>query len=180
MPYNYEPGKVTHVNDAGAVDSEIQFLPPQGERAFQIISAYFTPGTNTQKIQNTMMQMVMDSMRASLWSVIDKVDGKPYRMQGNDPESGFDVGGLIQYIYNHIYGVSFPINVQKQWQTVDAVTVDTAMPGDLVFWGTELLITNAGVYLGGGCYITVDLLGDGVVIQPISSTWLPDFVGSLR
>ncbi|SUP52741.1 Uncharacterised protein [Weissella viridescens] len=115
MAYKMEPGRVIHTNDYDEVDSEIVFKAPDGENAFEIVSAYFTPGTRTQKIQNTMMQMVMDSMRANLSDVVQRVLGKPYQLRGNRPETGFDVGGLIQYIYN-IYGVSFSNDVKNNWQ----------------------------------------------------------------
>lgn len=180
MAYKMEPGRVIHTNDYDEVDSEIVFKAPDGENAFEIVSAYFTPGTRTQKIQNTMMQMVMDSMRANLWDVVQRVLGKPYQLRGNRPETGFYVGGLIQYIYNNIYGVSFSNDVKKQLASVQHLPLNEAMPGDLLFWGTPDLISNAGVYLGGGRYLTVDLMGGIVMIQTVSKTWEPDFVGSLR
>ncbi|WP_307994972.1 NlpC/P60 family protein, partial [uncultured Weissella sp.] len=64
--------------------------------------------------------------------------------------------------------------------SVQHLPLNEAMPGDLLFWGTPDLISNAGVYLGGGRYLTVDLMGGIVMIQTVSKTWEPDFVGSLR
>ncbi|MBM7616658.1 hypothetical protein JOC36_000191 [Weissella uvarum] len=180
MSYQIEPGRVVHLNDANEVDSEIEFRPPEGERAFEIISAYFTPGTNTQKIQNDMMQLVMDSMRDQLWAVVETVLGKPYHLQGNRLDTGFDIAGLIQYVYNHIYGVSFPLDLKTQLDRVQHVSLAEAMPGDLLFWGTPALITNAGVYLGHAEYLTVDLMAQVVLIQKVAPSWQPDVVGSLR
>ncbi|SUP52742.1 Uncharacterised protein [Weissella viridescens] len=61
-----------------------------------------------------------------------------------------------------------------------AFAIERSHARDLLFWGTPDLISNAGVYLGGGRYLTVDLMGGIVMIQTVSKTWEPDFVGSLR
>ncbi|WP_233119715.1 NlpC/P60 family protein, partial [Weissella viridescens] len=71
-------------------------------------------------------------------------------------------------------------DVKKQLASVQHLPLNEAMPGDLLFWGTPDLISNAGVYLGGERYLTVDLMGGIVMIQTVSKTWEPDFVGSLR
>ena len=54
------------------------------------------------------------------------------------------------------------------------------MPGDILVWGSLVVPTAAGVYLGGGKYITVDILNDVVQIKAVTQSWLPDVIGSLR
>ncbi|KRN32432.1 C40 family peptidase [Weissella halotolerans] len=180
MPYHLEDGRVTHTDDYGEVDSEIVFTPASGETPFQIVSATIKQGANAGFIQRVLMKMIMNSMHAALWDVVAEVEGKPYQLQGRQPTNGFDLAGLIQYIYNKIYGVAFPANLKQQMHAVQLVPVDQVMPGDIVFWVNNRLITNAGIYLGGGRYLTVDVLAGQVQVKEIGSAWMPNYVGSLR
>ena len=65
-------------------------------------------------------------------------------------------------------------------KTVTQFNVSEAIPGDLLVWGSSLLPTTAGIYIGGGRYVTVDVFTEKVTVKTISQKWLPDFVGAIR
>ena len=180
MPFELTPGRVIHTDDVGQIDAEMQFDVPKGEAPFAITFAEFKNKMAGSRVQRVMMQMIMASLRENIGQTLRSVLGRPYQLQGNTPEEGFDAGGLIQYVYNHVFGVSFPQNIAKQFTLVQQVTLAEAMPGDILVWGSLVVPTAAGVYLGGGKYITVDMLNDVVQIKAVTQSWLPDVVGSLR
>lgn len=180
MPFELMPGRVIHTNDFGDVDAEITFNPPRGEEPFAITAANFKNKMSGARVQRTMMQMIMTSLRENMSTVLAAVIDRPYQFGGHTPEVGFDAGGLIQYLYNHLLGVSFPSDVSAQLRMVQSVTLEQAIPGDILVWGPVSLPTAAGVYLGGGKFVTVDILGGRVEIKTVSRNWLPDIIGSLR
>jgi len=180
MPFELTTGRVIHTNDFGDIDAEITFNPPRGEEPFAITAANFSNKVSGVRVQRTMMQMIMTSLRENMSTVIVNVIDRPYRLGGNTPEMGFDAGGLIQYLYNHLLGVSFPSNIGAQLKMVQKVALEQAIPGDILVWGDVSLPTAAGVYLGGGKFVTVDILGGTVQIKTVTHNWVPDIIGSLR
>ena len=83
-------------------------------------------------------------------------------------------------MFNKVVGVGFPHEVGEQMKSVTQFQVSEALPGDLLVWGSALLPTTAGIYIGGGKYVTVDVFTEKVTIKSISRKWLPDFVGAIR
>ncbi|WP_258088771.1 C40 family peptidase [Weissella fangxianensis] len=180
MPFKIEPGRVVHFNDFDQADAEILFEPPLAEKPVQITASNFARKTTGARIQRTMLQMLMEDICERLTVVLDDVMGVPYLKDGQSIENGFDTGGLIQYVFNKIAGVGFPHEISEQMKTVTKFKVSEAIPGDLLVWGSALLPTTAGIYIGGGKYVTVDVFTEKVTTKTISQKWLPDFVGAIR
>ncbi|KAA8433334.1 NlpC/P60 family protein [Weissella sagaensis] len=180
MPFKIEPGRVIHFNDYEVIDAEILFEPPLADKPVEITASTFARKMTGARIQRTMLQMIMESLCVPLRSVVNDVLGVPYQKEGNSLESGFDTAGLIQYIFNRVEGIGFPNEISNQMKAVAQLPINETQPGDLLVWGTAALPTTAGIYIGGGKYITVDMLSEKVVIKYISRKWLPDFVGAIR
>ena len=180
MPFKIEPGRVIHFNDYEVIDAEILFEPPLADKPVQVTASTFAQQVTGARVQRTMLQMIMEEICEPLRTVIDDVMGVPYQKDGNTLEDGFDTAGLIQYIFNRVEGVGFPNEIGKQMKTVAKLPINQTRPGDLLVWGTADLPITAGIYVGGGKYVTVDKLSEKVVIKYISRKWLPDFVGAIR
>lgn len=93
--------------------------------------------------------------------------GKPYVWGATGPSS-FDCSGLTQAAWKSA-GVSLP---RTTWDQVDAgktVPADEALPGDLVFFYSD--ISHVGIYIGGGNIIHAPKPGDNV--ETIPMTYMP-------
>lgn len=179
MPFSIEPGIALHMDDFGNVDSQIMFAEPHGEQHLQILSSQIQPGGNASYIEQELMHLIIARNSRDLLEVVSEVEGLPYKMQGNRPETGFDIAGLIQYVYNQSMGRGFPVDLQEQLRAVTLIELQDVMPKDVLYWQSGDLIINAGIYIGGSRYLTVDLLTREVAVKTLADSWLPDFVGTI-
>lgn len=179
MPFSIEPGVAIHMDDFGNVDSQITFVEPRGDQNLQILSSQIQPGGNAAYIEQELMHLIIARSNRNLLEVMAEVVGRPYKMQGNHPETGFDVAGLIQYVYNQSMGRGFPSDLEGQLKEVTLIELQNIMPKDVLYWKSGDLVINAGVYVGGSRYLTVDLLAGEVTVKELADTWQPDFVGTI-
>lgn len=179
MPFSIEPGVAIHMDDYGNIDSKITFIAPTGEEHLQILSSQIQRGGNSNYIEQELMKLIIARSSRNLLEVASEVEGLPYKMQGNQPKTGFDVAGLIQYVYNQSMGRGFPSKLEDQLNALTLIELQDIMPKDVMYWKSGDLVINAGVYIGGSRYLTVDLLAGEVAIKTLEDTWLPDFVGTI-
>jgi cell wall-associated NlpC family hydrolase len=95
--------------------------------------------------------------------------GTPYRYGGATP-SGFDCSGLVVYSYKKA-GVSVPRTSGEQYHKAQPVPVNAARPGDLVFFGTDRIVSHVGIYLGEDEFIHAPEAGQNVKISSIRDDW---------
>jgi murein DD-endopeptidase len=88
--------------------------------------------------------------------------GVPYHYGGNDPR-GFDCSGLVFYAYREA-GVPVARTSREQLRASQALNVDQALPGDLVFFRTSKRAWHVGIYLGDQRFIHAPSTGRAVVI----------------
>lgn len=90
--------------------------------------------------------------------------GKPYVYGQDDPRTGFDCSGLIEYVYG-LVGIKLPHNAAAQQKL--ATPVATPLPGDLVFFGRPAY--HVGLYLGNGEMLTAPHTGALVHRTPVTA-----------
>ena len=90
--------------------------------------------------------------------------GTPYVWAGAAP-GGFDCSGLTMYAYAQV-GISLSHYTGDQWNEGAHVPADQLMPGDLVFFGSDL--GHMGMYIGNGQFIHAPQTGDVVKISALS------------
>jgi peptidoglycan DL-endopeptidase CwlO len=100
--------------------------------------------------------------------------GTPYVWAGAAP-GGFDCSGLTMYAYAQL-GISLSHYTGDQWNEGAHVPSDQLLPGDLVFFGSDL--HHVGMYIGGGQFIHAPQTGDVVKISDLGSA--SDFAGAVR
>jgi cell wall-associated NlpC family hydrolase len=109
--------------------------------------------------------------------------GTPYLWGGTGTaEQGgrFDCSGLAKAAY-HSVGIELPRVANDQYNAGPHPDRDELLPGDLVFFSTDLTdsraIHHVGIYVGGGYMIDAPRTGAVIRFDPIDS---PDYFGATR
>ena len=105
-------------------------------------------------------------------TIARKYLGTRYQWGGNDPKTGFDCSGLVQYSFGQA-GVSLPRVADEQAAATWHVSYANAQPGDLVFFDSPD-VGHVGIYLGGG--MMLDAPHTGAVVR-IEGIWWSKLVG---
>jgi cell wall-associated NlpC family hydrolase len=101
--------------------------------------------------------------------------------EGTAAQGGrFDCSGLTQAAY-HSVGIELPRVANDQWNAGAHPSRAELLPGDLVFFATDLsdprTIHHVGIYVGGGYMIDAPHTGAKIRFDPISSA---DYIGATR
>lgn len=80
--------------------------------------------------------------------------GKPYRLGGDSPHSGFDCSGLIYWSFRQ-NGISVPRVTSSQARAGSKVAINSLQPGDIVVFRTQNAPNglHTGIYVGSGRFI---------------------------
>lgn len=80
-----------------------------------------------------------------------KYKGWTYVYGGSNPNTSFDCSGLTAWCYGTV-GLALPHSAQGQYDIMQHITLEEAMPGDLVFFTQTVsggnYITHVGIYVG--------------------------------
>lgn len=112
------------------------------------------------------------SIGAQAVSIAMQYLGVPYVWGGASP-GGFDCSGLTSYVYGQL-GIGLSHFTGSQWNEGTRVPADQLLPGDLVFFHSDL--HHMGMYIGNGQMIHAPQTGDVVKIAPLMS----DYAGAVR
>lgn len=73
--------------------------------------------------------------------------GRGYVWGGNNPSTGFDCSGLVQWSYGQA-GISLPRTSSQQYLASQKISKSEAKAGDLVFFSYGSGVAHVGIYLG--------------------------------
>lgn len=90
--------------------------------------------------------------------------GAPYSYGGTTPR-GFDCSGFTSYVFRTALGIELPRTAAAQSGVGTAVSLDSLLPGDLLFWGRGSGVYHVAVYVGDGSYVHAAGRGKGVRVQ---------------
>jgi cell wall-associated NlpC family hydrolase len=110
--------------------------------------------------------------------------GVPYVFGGEEPGSGFDCSGLVQWAWGQA-GVSIPRTTETEWPALTHVSLDALQPGDLLFYYNldgDSQVDHVVMYTGSGPYgtdtvIQAPFTGSDVSYSPIFTEGL---IGAAR
>lgn len=86
--------------------------------------------------------------------------GAPYRFGGRGPDQ-FDCSGLVYYAYGQA-GIPVPRTSMQQFKATQAISVDEARPGDLLFFSYEKKVSHVAIYLGNRQFVHAPATGYSV------------------
>jgi cell wall-associated NlpC family hydrolase len=80
--------------------------------------------------------------------------GVGYRFGGDNPSSGLDCSGMVDYVFRNSVGVDLPHSASRMAQMGREVAIDDLQPGDLVFFNTTgRRYSHVGIYIGDGRFV---------------------------
>lgn len=126
----------------------VQVVLPDGRRAWAPTSTLLVPSRSALDAD----QVVATAVR---------FEGIPYQWGGVSP-NGVDCSGFVHYVY-WLCGHCVPRMADAQFARTVAVDIESARPGDLVFFSTyEPGPSHVGVYLGHGEFLHASSSGQQV------------------
>lgn len=107
--------------------------------------------------------------------------GTPYRYGGNNPESGFDCSGLINYVYRDMLDLALP-RTTRDLAAVQGprIAPERLAPGDLVFFGSRGSVSHAGIYVGEGRFVHAPSTGGTVRLDHLDGHYWRDHYSGAR
>lgn len=107
--------------------------------------------------------------------------GIPYVFGGDDPQTGFDCSGLVQFVFAR-YSVEVPRTVGAQFRIGLPVTLADLRAADLVFFSTTGPgPTHVGIALNRDQFIHAPNSNGVVRVEPVDNPyWHARFVGARR
>jgi cell wall-associated NlpC family hydrolase len=94
--------------------------------------------------------------------------GVPYQWGGEDPATGMDCSGLVQYVYGSL-GIRLPrVAADQSHAGTKVASLDAARPGDLVFFGTPA--HHVGIYVGDDTMIDAPRTGKTIGVHRLWGT----------
>lgn len=97
--------------------------------------------------------------------------GTPYVWGGEDPKTGFDCSGLVQYVYGRL-GVTLPRVAEQQAAVGTPISPEQLAPGDAVFFADRKgYIHHEGMYIGKGYFVHAPHTGDVVKVSSLSEPY---------
>jgi cell wall-associated NlpC family hydrolase len=108
--------------------------------------------------------------------------GVPYRMGGNNAETGFDCSGFVKAMYEQTVGLILPRKAEQQAAATQHIDRSELQPGDLVFFNTlRRTFSHVGIYIGDGKFIHSPKPGAQVRVENMGiSYWSHRFDGARR
>jgi len=109
-----------------------------------------------------------------------KMAGKPYRLAGASPSTGFDCSGLVQFSFRQA-GVAVPRSTQEQRRASARVGVSNLKRGDLLFFDQEgKKNSHVGIYLGEGRFVHAPSSGKQVRTDRLDAPYWKKHLSEVR
>lgn len=107
--------------------------------------------------------------------------GTRYRWGGENPKTGFDGSGLIQYVYRR-HGVTLPRAAAQQAAVGRPIAPEQLGPGDAVFFADRKgTIHHEGLYIGKGYFVHSPNAGDVIKVSSLSEPfYASQYAGARR
>lgn len=108
--------------------------------------------------------------------------GVSYKRGGNDPETGLDCSGLVDYVFAQVAGITLPRTALGMSRVGERVSRASLRRGDLVFFRTRRSrFSHVGIYVGGGRFVHAPRPGADVEVSEMSDPyWRHRYSGARR
>lgn len=108
---------------------------------------------------------VASATRTAIVAYARQFLGNPYVYGGTSLTNGADCSGFTQAVFAH-FGIATGRSSRDQAVKGRQISVDSAQPGDLLFYASGDYINHVALYIGGGQVIHSSNATTGIIISP--------------
>lgn len=108
---------------------------------------------------------VVSATRTAIVAYARQFLGNPYVYGGTSLTNGTDCSGFTQGVYAH-FGITTGRSSRDQAVKGRAISIESAQPGDLLFYASGDYINHVALYIGGGQVIHASNSTTGIIISP--------------
>lgn len=108
---------------------------------------------------------VVSATRRAIVAYAKQFLGNPYVYGGSSLTNGTDCSGFTQGVYAN-FGITTGRSSRDQAANGREIAVESAQPGDLLFYASGSYINHVALYIGGGQVIHASSSTTGIVISP--------------
>ncbi|EMT53479.1 MULTISPECIES: C40 family peptidase [Brevibacillus] len=159
-------GAVVDVLDPGAEWTKISFGQDESFVATDYLDEVSSSSESSSKEESKKRKKSSFSTK-ELYRAFEPLLNTPYVL-GGTTTSGFDCSGFTSYVFKEL-GITLPRTSEEQFQGGQAVSLDDALPGDLVFYDTmgRGRVSHVAIYLGDDLIVHAN--GDDVRYEKLSN-----------
>jgi peptidoglycan endopeptidase LytE len=153
-------GTLLDVVESGEEWTKIRFLDSEAYVATQFLSpANAVPAAPPVELDEQWVNRLQEIVQPLLKT--------RYVLGGTTPD-GFDCSGFTYYVYQQL-GILLPRTSEEQFGAGQAVTLDQAMPGDLLFYDSlrKGRVSHVAMYMGNGMIVHAN--GDEVRYEKVEN-----------
>ncbi|MDC1375105.1 C40 family peptidase [Polaribacter sp.] len=109
-----------------------------------------------------------------------KYIGVPYVWGGDDPLTGFDCSGYVQWVFNEAMGISIPRTSKQQYEyfkSKTAKSIKNIKPGDILFFRTTSSpVSHVGIAINSKTFIHAPNSNSKIRIDALEGYWMKKFI----
>ncbi|MBO1300682.1 C40 family peptidase [Enterococcus sp. DIV1271a] len=157
-------GNITHAEESVLSNRDFSYEKEQAlEAGFseeQFKQIMYMPALPSEEI----VYAPFATMTTNQTKVVNKAKeqlGKPYVWGASGPNS-FDCGGLVKYVYKQAVSMELSMGTTNQEKYGTEVSLNSLLPGDLLFYGDRGNTYHVGIYIGNGQMIHAPKPGETV------------------
>lgn len=109
-----------------------------------------------------------------------KYIGVPYVWGGDDPLTGFDCSGYVQWVLNEAMGIRIPRTSKQQYEYFKSKTangINNIKPGDILFFRTiSSPVSHVGIAINNNTFIHAPNSNSKIRIDALEGYWTKKFI----
>lgn len=172
-------GKLTKSENVVILSSEGEWscISTSSKQVGYVFTTYLQIITSSEASSNK--TSVTDDIRSQVVAYAKQFLGNPYVFGGTNLTSGIDCSSFTQQILRK-FGYSISRTSYAQIQDGTPVTYSDLLPGDLVFYGFNRIVSHVAIYIGDGKIIHASGSKTGVIISGVFSQGRKPAIGAVR
>lgn len=104
----------------------------------------------SEEFQNEKKRKTIASLRQKAVDFAEHFLGGSYVYGGENPNSGVDCSGFSRYVLANAAGIFLNRTAASQSTQGREISIDSAKPGDLIFYGNGSGVNHVAIYMGNG------------------------------
>lgn len=117
----------------------------------------------SEEFQNEKKRKTIASLRQKAVDFAERFLGGSYVYGGENPNSGVDCSGFSRYVLANAAGIFLNRTAASQSTQGREISIDSAKPGDLIFYGNGSGVNHVAIYIGNGRVVHASNARKGII-----------------